>query len=177
MAHKTRKNSLRLQGFNYATGGAYFVTVCCKDRNPFLGRVVHGKMVLSSIGKILVDEWHKTDELWEQVGFDNWIVMPNHFHALIWFLDNGVAYTPDYKFLPYTPGYKNIPVAPSGNLSALMRGFKGAVTRTARNNGHHDFAWQRSFHDRIVRNEEELINIRHYILNNPQNWKGDEFYT
>jgi len=52
----------------------------------------------------------------------------------------------------------------------MIRFFKGSVSKIARRRGYFDFAWQRSFHDRIIRNQEELERIRMYIKNNPYRW-------
>jgi len=41
----------------------------------------------------------------------------------------------------------------------------------------HNFQWQPRFHDRILRDEIELYNVRNYIANNPRNWEEDEFYS
>lgn len=34
-----------------------------------------------------------------------------------------------------------------------------------------NFKWQRSFYDRIIRNEKELYHIRDYIEQNPLRWE------
>jgi REP element-mobilizing transposase RayT len=36
--------------------------------------------------------------------------------------------------------------------------------------------WQKSFHDHVIRNEEEYRKIYEYIENNPENWENDCFY-
>jgi len=36
--------------------------------------------------------------------------------------------------------------------------------------------WQRSYHERILRNEEEYQIKWNYIDTNPQNWRKDEHY-
>jgi putative transposase len=176
MHKQTRKNSLRLQGFDYGTAGAYFVTICCLGRQPFLGEVIEGKVSLSPIGEILADEWEKTREIRASVRLDTSVIMPNHFHALVWISQKRRREIPQYHFLLQTPSHANRFMAPSANLSSMVRGLKGAVTRRARAAGFPEFAWQRSFHDRIVREKEELLRIRAYIQNNPANWQKDEFH-
>ncbi len=42
------------------------------------------------------------------------------------------------------------------------------------NNDNHINIWQKSFYDRIIRNENELNKIREYIANNLLNWELDE---
>ena len=62
----------------------------------------------------------------------------------------------------------------SRNLGSVIRGFKSSVKRYA-NENNIDFAWQERFHDRIIRDNDEFNNIRHYIFNNPQNWNDDDY--
>jgi putative transposase len=57
------------------------------------------------------------------------------------------------------------------SLSTIIGNFKGAVTK--RSSGRP--LWQRSFYDRIVRNQDELEAIRGYIFMNPERWAGDRF--
>ena len=37
--------------------------------------------------------------------------------------------------------------------------------------------WQRNYYEHIIRNENELNNIRHYIKNNPIKWQDDNYYV
>lgn len=59
-----------------------------------------------------------------------------------------------------------------GRLSHIIGRFKSAVTRFARENGI-PFAWQPRFHDRIVRNQNEMNRIAEYIEQNPAKWETD----
>ena len=175
-----RRNSLRLQGFDYSTAGAYFVTICCEDRQSFFGHIRNGFLCLSELGQIATEAWLQTQEMWAQTYVDTWVLMPNHFHALLWFMDDpqkGLPHLAPKPYLPQTVGYENKMRSPSANLSSLIRGFKGAVTREARKGGYSEFGWQRSFHDRIVRTPEELNRIRAYILANPSRWREDEWFV
>lgn len=36
--------------------------------------------------------------------------------------------------------------------------------------------WQRNYYEHIIRNENELNQIREYILNNPLKWLKDTYY-
>jgi REP element-mobilizing transposase RayT len=62
------------------------------------------------------------------------------------------------------------------NLSRIIRWYKGRVSFEVRKvtDG---FSWQSRFHDRIIRNEEQLNRVRKYIINNPRNWNNDEWYV
>lgn len=80
--------------------------------------------------------------------------------------------------IPHTP---NIPYisdglrSPSQTVGAIVRGFKGAVTK--RINQLRDApglpVWQRNYYERIIRNQGELDRIRRYIINNPVKWNKD----
>lgn len=76
----TRRNSLRLPGFDYSTKRAYFITVIALDREPVFTNKVFAREVIS----ILL-------ELRQSVGFNlyAYCLMPNHFHAVIGCGDSG----------------------------------------------------------------------------------------
>ena len=78
-----RRQSNRLSGWDYASPGYYFVTLCSHDRQPFFGAIVSGEMQLSPIGEIIADEWQKTSLIRENITLDAWVIMPNHLHAIV----------------------------------------------------------------------------------------------
>ncbi len=87
--------------------------------------------------------------------------MPNHIHGIIVINDVG-----DANFASPTPDRTKM------QLSKLIQQFKRAVSLQIKSmNLKQDFYWQRSFYDRIIRNENELFNIRRYIKQNPLNWE------
>ena len=84
-----RRRSLRLRDYDYAQSGAYFVTICTHCRECLFGDVVDGQMRLSDAGWVVDDEWVKTAEIRDEIELDAWVVMPNHFHAIIVLSDAG----------------------------------------------------------------------------------------
>jgi hypothetical protein len=58
-------------------------------------------------------------------------------------------------------------------LSAIVRGFKSAVTRWFHANTLIKTVWQRNFYDHVVRDESELNRIRLYVQQNPARWEFD----
>ncbi|MFH1546775.1 MAG: transposase [Patescibacteria group bacterium] len=196
---KYRISSARLRGWDYAADGYYFVTVCTKDHEEFFGEVVNKKMALNDIGKIVDEEWRKAEEIRENVGLDVWVTMPNHIHGIL-IINNfrkknaGIARDTDTvetctveaqrvethcnaslrRRQSQQPQYKNKFGPQSDNLSAIIRGFKGAATKQIHELGFDAFAWQPRFHDRVIRGEEELNRIRDYIFLNPDNWEKDK---
>ncbi len=79
--HKRR--SIRLKGFDYTQAGLYFITICCQDRVCRFGQVMKGEMVLNEIGKMVESEWMKLPERFQNTQLHKFVVMPNHFHAIL----------------------------------------------------------------------------------------------
>ncbi len=72
-------------------------------------------------------------------------------------------------------GYENFRPLQKTNLSNVIKRFKIGVTKWCKTYNHNDFKWQRSFYDRIIRNEKELFHIRKYILQNPLKWELNKY--
>ncbi|MEM6805268.1 MAG: transposase [Bacteroidota bacterium] len=164
------KNSPRLPGFDYSSHRAYFITINIQDRKRYFGRIENGKMYLSDLGRILEKEWLLSEKLRTNIKLDNYQIMPDHFHAIVWISDREELELPNYPHLPQSPGFHFDLGKISQNLSSMIRFVKGKVKGTASMLGYSDFAWQRSFYDRIIRNQSELERIRVYIKNNPARW-------
>ena len=191
-----RVESARLPGWDYASAGWYFVTICTQGQTPFFGEIVDGEMRHSAIGESARRCWEEIPGHFANVRLAEFVVMPSHVHGIV-ILDrhsgnDGVetqanvevdareVETRDLASLPQMPmrmgaqsaGKRNRfgPLAP-GALQAIVHAYKSAVTRWCRKNGYRDFAWQARFYDHIIRNEESLGRIREYVVNNPLNWE------
>jgi putative transposase len=68
-----------------------------------------------------------------------------------------------------TSYFSNISPKP-GSMPVVIRSYKSAVSKMIHESGFSLFGWQRSFHDRIIKNEQALYNIREYIKNNVTKW-------
>ena len=196
--NKYRIKSARMPNWDYGSNGMYFITICTQNRKCFFGEIYDGKMQLNNIGKIVNTEWLKTFELRTDMNLQmgEFVVMPNHFHAIIIIGDN--EYNMDAKrgergerdrrdamhcvsTTTDTTNHvnnkqKNKFGPQSKNLASIVRGFKSSVTTYARKNGNIDFGWQPRFYDHIIRNEKSFHNISNYIINNPKKWNEDKFY-
>ena len=169
--NKYRIASARLRNWDYGWAGAYFVTICTKNRVCFFGDVVNGDMKLWPIGVVAKNEWLKTFEMRPDMNLQmgEYVVMPNHFHAIIIIGRN------EYNMRRNRPPEpQNKFGVQSKNLASVIRGFKIGVTRNARRINP-DFAWQSRFHDHIIRDEKSYNNIARYILDNPAKWENDVF--
>lgn len=172
MGLKYKNDSLRAKWWDYSNSGTYFITICTKDKNPFFGEIVNGHVELSEIGKIVSKEWMKTHELRSQmkVELHHFIVMPDHFHALI---SIGITdFNGTDTFLDEFGNLKkNQFKSQSNNLGSLVRGFKSAVTMRCKLAGL-QFCWQSRYYDVIIKDQTHFENVQKYILENPSKWKS-----
>jgi putative transposase len=80
------RSSTRLRGFDYGQSAAYFLTLCVDGRQPILGRILNQKVILSAEGNIVQEEWLNTPIVRPGMHLDEWIIMPDHFQAIV-FID------------------------------------------------------------------------------------------
>ena len=140
---------LRFPGYDYTNAGGYFVTICTRARTCHFGNVVGGAVTLSSAGRIVQETWDSLPQRFS-VAPDEFVVMPNHVHGIVQLYgDSGLT------------------------LGEIVRVFKAISTRTIRQAGMLDFAWQSNYHEHIIRNEHELERVRNYIVSNPLMWEDD----
>jgi hypothetical protein len=77
------RRSLRLNGYDYAQAGAYFVTICTQDRACLFGDVADGEMRLNDAGRMVRSVWEALPDRFPRTGLDAFVVMPNHVHRII----------------------------------------------------------------------------------------------
>lgn len=77
------RKSIRLKGFDYSRPGYYFVTFATHDLKPIFGEIINGELRLNSIGMIAWQEWVRMAHLRKGIVLDEFIIMPNHIHAII----------------------------------------------------------------------------------------------
>jgi len=189
------RRSIRLREYDYSRTGAYFVTVCTQNRECLFGKIVDEQMVLNNVGRVVVSCWENTPNMRPNVELDEFILMPNHIHAIVVItksIGRGVlqyAPTTHAPTTQHTPTIQRIPTnqqstqltmptlrSPSQTIGAIIRGFKSTVT-TCINKYRKTPGikiWQRNYYERIIRNDDELNRIREYIVNNPAQWESDQ---
>jgi REP-associated tyrosine transposase len=147
---------MRYAGFDYATAGICFVTICVQHMEQRFGAIVDGRLVLNEAGRMIADTWEANAVRYVGIEIDQYVVMPNHFHAII--------------FLGADPEITSDGVS----LSQIIQSFKSISTvsyarevKLGRFPPFDRVLWQRGFHDRIVRNEVDLKRARQYIADNP----------
>ncbi|MDQ3995006.1 MAG: transposase [Actinomycetota bacterium] len=142
----SRRRSLRLKEYDYSTAGAYFVTICTRQRTCVFGEVEDDAMRLNRTGRIVERCWSAIPRHSTSADLDAYVIMPNHLHGILWFAGAGYI--------------RPLPV--------VIGTFKAAVSRTV---GYS--VWQRSYHERVIRDECELAVKRQYIADNPMKWAVD----
>jgi REP-associated tyrosine transposase len=174
------RQSIRLRGYDYSQSGAYFVTICTQDLQCLFGEMVNSKMVLNNAGQMVELIWSELPERFPHVKLDEFVIMPNHFHGIMVFCRGESCIRPktdeqlkgEYKIRLYG----TLP----GTLGRIMQAFKSITTHKyiagVKQKQWPPFPgklWQRNYYERIVRDENELNDIRKYIMDNPRKWDLD----
>ena len=166
-----RRRSLRLPRFDYTQQGAYFVTICTRNRACLLGDIVEGRMHLSEAGRLAQAVWEDLPHHYPHVQIDVWVIMPNHMHGIV-ILAEAQATEDD---MPVDVGAGLKPAPTRHGLPEILRAFKTFSAR--RINALHNTVgtpfWQRNYYEHIIRNEAALNRIRQYIADNPARWAED----
>ncbi|WP_139957988.1 transposase [Flavicella sediminum] len=115
---KHHRRSIRLKGYDYAQAGLYFITLCVQNRQHLFGEIMNGEMQLNAFGKIAAQEWIATEEIRKNCTLGAFIIMPNHFHAII---SIDYALKESETIGTFT--------SPSQSIGAIIRGYKGASTK------------------------------------------------
>ena len=193
MLPERKKN--RLVDFDYSSPGYYFITICTDCRFEYFGDVKDGKMVLSKMGEIAEYFLKQIPFHYKNVLLDEFVIMPNHIHAIIIINESDVEQcvtdmtvadtdvptvgteqcsVPTPVVIESVSVYKSIMKPMVGLLSKIIKSFKDVCTKNIKNKfGASEFCWQRSFYDCIIRNETAYNNIKFYIQNNPNKWEQD----
>jgi REP element-mobilizing transposase RayT len=172
MSFEPRRKNLRLEEFDYAQEGAYFITICTHNRKCLLAKVIENEVRLNNWGRVVESEWRQTAILRPYVTLDVYVVMPNHFHAIIFLsLDRATQRV--------APTGKPSTGPKSASVGAIVEQFKSQVTKQI--NAFWGPAiepiWQRNYYEHIIRDEDDLNRIREYIEYNPVRWLEDEYYA
>ena len=192
------RRSIRLQGYNYAQEGLYFITICCHNRKCHFGTVENNEMVLSLYGKIAFNEWLNLSERFSNFELDVFQIMPNHMHGIIVLnatgvenfkggeteLDGGVNMaSTEIGAGALADSRAGASPAPTdgASIDAILGGYKSLVHNQIleifkSNNQTMGKFWQRGYYEHIIRDERGYNNISNYIIHNPENWRNDTFH-
>ncbi|MDZ7935614.1 MAG: transposase [Emticicia sp.] len=202
--NKYRIPSARHPNWDYGKDGAYFVTICTKNRQHFLGECANGRMKLSTVGAIVQGFWYEIPKHFPFVELGEFVVMPNHIHGILILDKNGFdeniidpidpvetgqcvetghcpVSTNDASInksdSDRTIGQKRFRNQGKNTVSSITGSYKSICSKHI----HADFPsmnfdWQTRFWDNIIRDDEAFNTISQYIINNPKNWEDDKFF-
>ena len=162
------RQSIRLKEYDYTQSGAYFVTICTRNRDPLFGVVVNDKMVLNGFGQIVQAEWSRTSEVTADVALDTFVVMPNYLHGILLLdrTDPGGLRVGATRRVARTRHPTGLGAS---TLGAIIGQFKSLATKrinTLRGTPGLS-AWQRNYYEHVIRSEADLDRVREYIVSNP----------
>lgn len=179
---QTRK-SLRLKEYDYAAPGAYFVTICTRNKRRLFGEnaspapsgpvpvgrdpcVPPSVLQSNTAGRIIAYWIARVPDKFPNWTVDKWVVMPNHIHLL----------------LQLRPGDAAGHMGPA--LQDVMQWYKTMTTnaciqavREGRMRPFEKAIWQSNYYDEVIRDQEHYLRIWQYIDENPARWAEDEYYT
>jgi len=181
------RHSMRLKGFKYSSPGYYFITICTQNRECLFGNISQRMLEINNAGEMIKKEWTNLTQRFNHIIIDEFVIMPNHLHGVI-HITGGQPFRAinDYsknrvKIIDNTDLIEPPSGTSENSISRIIQGFKSISTvnyiESVRINHWPPFEkhlWQQNFYDHIIRNMEELKEIRGYIMNNPLNWESDE---
>jgi REP element-mobilizing transposase RayT len=152
--NKNTRKQYRLPNYDYSQNGAYFITICIKNKQPILSKIVVGtssarpKLVqLTKIGAIVDKGIRGINQHYENVFVDNYVIMPNHIHLLIRIQND------------------NAQITPVPTISRIIQQFKGYVTKQVGKP-----IWQEKSYDHVIRDDYDYMVRYQYIDDNPAKW-------
>ncbi len=176
----------------------YFITICAHKHKHHFGRIVVGaglapahlapdhaqqdngqeeaQMILNDFGQIAHNEWEDLPNRFKNTFLREFQVMPNHMHGIIGIDHNykPAEDEPVYAISDIVGAYKSLVAKGCLNVHTNNLNNNSASTREGARLGK---IWQRNYFEHIIRDEESYNKIANYIINNPANWKNDQFYT
>ena len=96
---KYSPKSSRLQNYDYSSDWWCFITICTKDRENYFGEIVDWKMILNEYGEIVSEDILWISKHYINVEIDEFVVMPNHIHLIIFIVWNNVCRDVSQKHL------------------------------------------------------------------------------
>ncbi|MDR2628317.1 MAG: hypothetical protein LBC40_09820 [Dysgonamonadaceae bacterium] len=192
MSDKLYQNNYRIPSaratWHDYNGGAYFITVCTKNRECYFGEITNvpvemhrdmslqATIQLSPIGQLLHENLQNATVHYPYAEIPLFVVMPNHWHAIV-IIDGDKIPAKICRdvtcHVSTNPKMRNIRNQ-QGFLSTVIGGIKATVTKYA-NENNIEFAWQTRFYDRIVRHQNMMNTVADYIENNVVRWDRDCF--
>lgn len=164
------RRSIRLKEYDYLRNGAYYITICTNNRECLFDN--------DPVKQMIYKWWNELPHKFSNVELDEFVIMPNHAHAILFLVGADLCVCPD------DGGDQKIRLKgehTDSPLHEIVQWFKTMTTneyiRNVKQYGWKPFykkLWQRDYFERIIRNDEELNIKRNYIKNNLIKWEFDE---
>jgi len=190
-----QRKKLRLEWYDYSSNGYYFITICTHNRENYFWEIIEWKMILNQYWDIVQQSILDTDELRKNIEIDEFIVMPNHVHLILVIVGFDSIEPIKNVIEPIHNTDKNnitwevilwletmqSEMMQSGTMqsfptvSRVIRWLKWNITSKINKipEIREWFGWQKSFFDKIIRNDDQLNKTRQYIIDNPVKWELD----
>jgi len=171
-----------LKNWDYSWNGAYFVTICTKNRINYFAKMINNKTHLNKLGLITQKYWLEIPKHFSFTQLDEYTIMPNHMHAIIWIRNDqpnmgrgliNQTPSPDYNETNFGKFFEIVNPMSSNSLAKIIRWYKGRCTFEINKLNPKYFQWQRNYYETIIRDEDHLNRVRRYIQNNPAKWCRD----
>jgi len=160
-----RKHS-RLKQYDYSSNGAYFVTICVKNRRRVLSRIVGRGLApaettveYTMFGKIAEEQLLLLENRYSCLLVDRYVIMPNHIHVIFIFEKEAEE------------------IKQSPTLMDIVCAFKSLTTRKCKSMGLGYNLFQTSFYEHIIRDRDDYEAKVKYICENPARWDCDTLYA
>ena len=163
-----KRKHTRLPAYDYSQHGAYFVTICTKDRKRLFAVDVGRGLapaecpedeMLTPMGAVAKEELLALTKRFPCLRIDKYVIMPNHIHAIL-LIDETAA-----------------GASPRPTLSDIVCAYKSLTARTCKLRFRYAAdIWQTGFYDHVIRNEPDYLRVWEYIDENTSRWSEDEYY-
>ncbi len=174
--NKNRK-SFRLQTWDYGKDGAYFITICTKNKVQYFGEITEKKVYLNEIGSLAEKYWLEIPTQFPYVKLSDFVIMPDHMHGIL-IIDKSVVNIAGARLIaplrkPHQTGGFAGDKNPMfhQNISRVCRWYKGRCAFEIRKINP-NFEWQSLFYDQIIWDNKLFEKIQWYIKNNPAKWES-----
>ncbi len=162
-----QRKKIRIDGYDYSSRGAYFITICVSDRHALLwdsgtGIIDADNPPLSQYGRVVEKSIRQISTHHQQVVVDKFCIMPDHLHLIIFIL-------PEERARVIAPKRQGT-VSSVSTISTVIGSMKRWVSKQI------GFSlWQKSFHDQILWSDQEYRDVWQYIDENPLHFMEDRF--
>ena len=160
--------SPRLSGFDYTQLGVYFITINTLNKNDLFGNIANNSVTLNKFGLIASSCWREIPTHFANTQLDEFIIMPNHLHGIIWIVACGdiACCVPTEK---QQENLENFGKPVKSSIPTIIRSYKSAVTRLIQQEKQDIRIWQSNYYEHVIRNNDDLDKTREYTHFNAYN--------